>query len=353
MAAKRDLSAAALCAVLLAFLAASADARGGAIFQPAGLQTFDGTSWCGLTFGATTMRDVQKQYRTERGAYGNGRLLTQAAGAPNIIHTLFDSRSDKARLTGFVLYCHAGFERDALSQAAGEPGEPRYPSQRYEDWYVLAFPKRGLVAQVVQGEIRLVLLLPPAALAEGLTMSAAPTPVLPRVDSGAGKPRVMEFGTVAVSFKLDGITMDEAKERSSIERSMRSATAGGTMRYREGASGSYTTTISGGYDAKRGGMINIDCRIQGPGPYGPLSATSGTYAMLPKQGALAGSLQYTVKLLEARRNVEKEFEKEMHSQGPPPISRYREADWEKTVTALRAAADHAFRPVSDTKRSEK
>ncbi|MBI3947733.1 MAG: hypothetical protein HY321_17570 [Armatimonadetes bacterium] len=138
--------------------------------------------------------------------------------------------------------------------------------------------------------------------------------------AGAGSqtpeaPAVLEFGEAVVVFDLNALgggadaPIDANKDRGKIEGMIRSARAGGALRYRPGAPGRYTVTIRGGYDARRGGTIEVIAEISGAGPNGPISVSETQFGSLPGADALGnstttGSISYTLTVSAAMRAAE-------------------------------------------------
>ena len=118
-------------------------------------------------------------------------------------------------------------------------------------------------------------------------------------------------------------------------------TAGGTMRYAVGASGSYVTNVSGYFTPDKGGSLSVACTISGYGPYGLITATGSSSKSLPavKDAATAyggvNSNNYTIALYEALEKASSSFRDVMAASGPPPIQTVRAQQWQQLVENFR------------------
>ncbi len=211
-----------------------------------------------------------------------------------------------------------------------------------------SFPDKGVVAWA-QGEanprISLLMMMPPAQVRgwqRAQSLNVAATPIAIRIDPNADKPKVVEFGRTSVRVTLDGPYAMEEKDKAREEAELRRRRAGGAMKYREGAGGSYDIEIAGAWKVGKGGSMTVICTIAGEGPYGPIKVSSRAYKTLSGKVenllTSEGSLAYSLARLDAQTNAERSLKSELMMQGPPPLSALRQAAWDKMVADLRKAA---------------
>ncbi len=317
--------------------------------MPQNPATFDGKTWCGLTLGEMNWRQVKKTVRLSKsGRYRHSTEAVQPKDSTREVDLFFSPGSaDEARLCSFLLK-HTGLA-PTVSSAKHNLSAPKtfYPRERFEDWSLLTSPGKGVVFFIVNGEAPVVMMVPPAALSR-LTarLSSTRTPILVRRDPHANAARIMEFGTVRVNDTIRGLLALSSTERARRESEMKDTTARGTMRYRVGATGSYTIDVTGTGNAAEGGNLTVTATIDGNSPYGPLHVTKSSYASWPKArkpgdaylNAANLNAYYTKALLEATIAVEQAFAAEMETAGPPPLSKVREDIWNAYIYTLAAAS---------------
>ena len=314
---------------------------------PAALETCGGATWSGLTMGRTTARDIKKQFRTGRSDLPMSQELSQPREARQKVFALYSDKHDDSLLSVILLrYSDDGPDLAALGRAMGAQEQDYYQNGRLEDWKLATFPSKGIVAfeLTVYGRqtVPLIVLCAPsgvAAVCRGFSTSRQP--VVERSDPHANEPRVMEFGTAAVNTDLKGLELNTG-ERQDVERTMIDTTAGGTMRYRVGAPGSYTTEVRGNFTPEKGGSLSVTSTISGFGPYGPISVSGSSDKSLPAVKDMAtaysgvNSTNYTIALYEALEKASSSFRDAMIASGPPPIQTVRLQKWQGLVEDFRA-----------------
>lgn len=330
-------------------LTAGTARAGGIAFRAAPLGTDDGVGWSGLRFGATTPQAVKDRYQIDtNNDIPHSLRLSQPDAAGVTIHALFAGKKDTDPLEAVSLrYAPGALDLGALQGDMGEDGQPRYPRERFQDWWVQVFPDKGVAAFVLHTptgtDVPQVLLLPRAALPQAVRgLSADVTPVGVLVDPHAGEPRVMSFGTTLVTGRLSGLSGNDLLNLR-IERRMVDGIAGGAMRYVYGAPGRYTADISGSFDRGKGGRVKVECRIEGAGPYGEVDASSHSESRL-RSGDDAGRVSYDT-ALDAMSKAESSFAEAMARQGPPTPDQIRAAAWDHLFQAARLAAEYALTPT--------
>ena len=333
--------------VCLVFIgcSASVQARNPEIV-PAPLGTCNGTSWSSLVLGRTTVRDIKKQFKTSRSDLPMSQELSQPKEAPQKIFALFADKHDDSPLSALLLrYSGSGPNLAELSKALGTPLRNYYQTGRLEDWKLVTFPGRGIVAfELNEGghnTVPLLMVCPPAAAAAVCReLQSSVQPVTERRDPHANDPRVMLFGSAFVRADLKGLELSNG-ERQAVERTMIDTTAGGTMRYVVGAPGSYETNVSGDFNSDRGGSLSVTSTISGLGPYGLVTGSGSSSKSLPAAKDLAGmssginSTYYTVALNEALEKASASFHDAIMASGPPALPVVRAAQWQRLTDDLR------------------
>jgi hypothetical protein len=148
----------------------------------------------------------------------------------------------------------------------------------------------------------------------------------------------MYFGTTRVNDNLQGNIKIDEKDIARQEREMKDATADGTMRYREGASGSYIVDASGSKKSNEVGSLNVTVTISGNGPYGPISAEGLGFASMPGGVELALDILYSKALKDATEMAQSNFAVAMKNAGLPPLPQVREESWRRAIGQLITAA---------------
>jgi len=333
--------------VCLVFIgcSASVQARNPEIV-PAPLGTCNGTSWSSLVLGRTTVRDIKKQFKTSRSDLPMSQELSQPKEAPQKIFALFADKHDDSPLSALLLrYSGSGPNLAELSKALGTPLRNYYQTGRLEDWKLVTFPGRGIVAFELneggQNTVPLLMVCPPAAAAAVCReLQSSVQPVTERRDPHANDPRVMLFGSAFVRADLKGLELSNG-ERQTVERTMIDTTAGGTMRYVVGASGSYETNVRGDFKPDQGGSLEVTSTISGLGPYGLVTGTGSSRKSLPAAKDVAAmysginSTNYTVALYEALEQAASSFHNAMMASGPPPLPVIRAEQWQRLMDDLR------------------
>lgn len=339
----RYLSFVVAAAVMIAPGAARADA---ANFVPAGIEAFDGASWSGITLGVTTQEGVKQQFRNGRGRFMPelpSVELRQADKSPFPwrVDALYPTKDKKATLDAISL-TYRGDEAGApsLSRLAGVLGngsEERFPAERFEDWRIVVYPRRGVLLFVLGERVPLALLGAPERIARAAeTLEREATPITERVDPHAGEPRVVRFDSVDVSLSLkDFRARNESRLKRDLEETLRRASAGGVLDFSYSGNGSYDLSISGNKDEDKDRTGTVSCTISGETVYGPVRASS--YQSFKIKSARSGEdryledTDYMSAVFEAMRSAERDIAGQVRKQGPPPIEEARREAWRRLI----------------------
>ena len=320
--------------------AAHADAPG---FIPQGIETFDGAAWSEITLGVTTQEGVKRQFQNGRGRFmpdlPSVELRQSGGNIPWRVDALYPSKDKQATL-GSVCLSWRGDERSApplsqLQNTLGNGGEERFPAERFEDWRIVAYPRRGVLLFVLGDRVPLVLLGLPARIAgAAATLEPKESPVAERVDPHAGEPRVARFDSVDATLSLkDFRAGNESRVRRDLEEMLRRA--GGAMEFSYSGSGSYTLSISGDQDDDKDKTGSVSCSFSGETVYGPVRASSyESFKIKRAHGSDTRVLEdtdYLSAVLDAMRSVERDIAGQVRKQGPPPIEEERRGAWTRLI----------------------
>jgi hypothetical protein len=319
-------------------------------FAPQGIETFDGASWSGITLGVTTQEGVKNQFRNGRGrfmpAIPSVELRQQDDNAPWRVDALYPTKDKQATLDGICL-TYRGDERGApglsrLRGALGDGGEERFAAERFEDWRVVAYPKKGVLLFVLDGRVPMALLGTPGRIARAAeTLGKEEPPVTRRIDPHEGKPRVVTFGSVDASLRLkDFGAKDESRVKRDLEELMRRASAGGVLEFSYTGDGAYSLSITGDHDADKDKTGSVSCTLSGRTVYGPVRAYSYESFKIKRAGAgetrTLEDTDYLSAVLLAMRSAERDIAQQVRKQGPPPIEEERKRAWERLIEAYRS-----------------
>jgi hypothetical protein len=301
------------------------------ILNPAPVHTFDGKTWSGLVLREMTLGEVRKVFKTEnlgndltsrmRPYFDENSLRCEVPkDSPVLVNAIMEGSGNKDRLAAIRIH----FLRDAptiadLASSLGEQPVKGYVAG-HADWWVETFPHHGIVGIVAAGaqETRLqsaVLAMPERVQSLITTLSAAPTQPLTdptRPAPPVTRPSTAEFGNVTVVYKLKGVVIkDQDKDRQEWEERLKSATAGGKMKYVPGSGGEYAVTI----DAQKIGsniLLNISSEFNSSGP-ASTHASSFTLQTIPDSisGGIGGGITYTAMGIGVLKETEKQVREHM------------------------------------------
>lgn len=292
------LAAIPICTPTIGFAAApvTSSARGRAykpsqsMFDPRGLETFDGTSWSGLTLGQTTENNVKDKLRTKKNsAFPDALALEQPDESDVQIDLLFGPGGGDSRLQAISIRCLGdGFSLASVERAMRISGQAHYEKERPEDRRFVLYRNRGVLLLVVDEQVRQILLAPADKLAhwadsatsESETLIQSPYP------TGTHTPLLVEFGQIKYDYNLDDrVSLDRSAVEKELNEQIQGLSGGGLLRYREGAPGKLVmhltvqngTTSPGGKGGKRSNDVPATakaiCEIRGAGPYGPVDVS--------------------------------------------------------------------------------
>jgi len=300
-------------------------------FSFQGIDTFDGSSWSGLTIGSVTKGSLRQRGKTGRGSYPSSMELRQSD--PNFrVDGLFNGKGDDSQLDGFYVEPRAPYPTlSAVIDVLGNPtSEDLYPDVRVDNWHFVHFPSKGILLMAVSdsliekssrhGEDKVIgiLLGPSDRISRVCTnFHSYPGPVQVPAKTAS----TPEFGAVNFKFDLNGLNLDEGQHREAgrneIEAlflppkpkpdstansdndkdiNLKDALKEGLklmllgpdkpststdpqvtfLKYRQGAPGALTVDVAGEITGKTSGRITVTCTVETVGPYGPVTSTSSS-----------------------------------------------------------------------------
>ncbi len=315
-------------------------------FTPGSFAECTGQGWSGLYFGQTTPKDVKSEFDINKhNDIPHSLRLAAPRSANVIVHALFAGKEETSPLAAiYVDYDQRLPYLDAIQTDVADPGTAYYPHTRYEDWWVQVFPKQGIVAYVINPgapQVEAIMVCPPTAVTNALEDYTTDKPPISKWgDTQQKDPRVMLFGTVDVTSKTTGMDIIEDTQ-SAIESDLKSDTAGGEIRYWNDGPGSYTVHLSGNYDLNKGGIIDADAKIVGPGPFGTITAEGTGSSDIPAN--TSDFARYAKDAAStARAKAQSEFADSMKRAGPPKLDVFREQAWSDLSDRLRVTSDAAI-----------
>jgi len=315
-------------------------------FSPAKIDSFDGKSWAGLTLGETTQDGVKHQFQNGRGDFSTSVLLEQqdSKNVPFRVSALYPNKDKEARLDGICIKYKSdqdGIPLTKLQAALGDSGRTLYTARRFEEWEVVAYPKRGIILFVVGDHVPMILMGDATRVANTLFMlkEQAP-PILNYADQFRDVQHLLTFSRVDVSFSLKNIGFyDQDREKRSIERDMRRARGNGFIQYDSSApyGPSYEVSITANYSKDKGGDGSVEASIHGNGPFGPLSASdTETFKIDKRDGDRhMEDTRYDRALEDAMRSAERQIAQKVRDQQPPPMESVRIGDCGQIIDKYR------------------
>lgn len=172
--------------------------------EPKSLASFDGKSWSGLTLGALTDGDIKKQFQTEKGAIRPEALkLVTTKDSGVRVDALLDGRGDKAVMRAIRVEYDVPPTISSLTADLGEEPVPMYTRDRNEDWRVLAFVTKGVLAIDLGGRVDSFILCAPDQVGIALRdFGDRQSPVTEVQDPGRGWDRIIRFADTDSSVTI-------------------------------------------------------------------------------------------------------------------------------------------------------
>lgn len=252
--------------------------------SPKSIDTFDGKSWAGLTLGNLTDSDLKQKYQTEKNAIRPEALRIATDKDSGVrVDALLDGRGGKAVMRAIRVEFDNPPSIDQLSDALGEKPVPMYNRERHEDWRILAFVDRGVLAMDVEGKVDTFVLCAPQRVGDALSVFYdRSVPVTVPADPGRNWDRVLRFNDVDVSVSLGSnrpSTLDYDWRRR-VERRMQNegeSTRRGSLRYGSGYSGRLRIEVSSDkFDKDGDARFSVAVSVSAGSPYGQINQSASS-----------------------------------------------------------------------------
>lgn len=336
----------AVIAVLCVIATAQVQAAKKTEFIPPAINSFDGTHWGELTLNESTRANVTSAFHCDGGSVPESVKLRKVKKSTVSVELFFANKKADATLLA-VRVNDSQLTLPVLETSMNAVATRYFENVRYEDWFLCTFPGTFITAFANNDGksiwVPIVMLTQEKALTFITGKSTKATPISSFIDPDAGKPKVLEFGNVRVTYSLTKVNIDQLKDTQNIESLAKRATAGGTIRYRPGADGVFSVSVTAAWDSKRGGTISVSDMISGQTVYGAVAGNGSSFKTIPaslkngysaENAELAGALFYALALAEAQKNAEDSIRSNIGLQGPPPISSFRIQRWEEIVKQM-------------------
>jgi opacity protein-like surface antigen len=308
--------------------------------QPQPIETFNGQSWAGLTLGEDTDGSIKRAFQTEKGAVRPEALKFVNDRRDGVrVDALLDGRGGKAVLRAIrVQYDDQYPDLQKLSETLAERPLELWPRERTEDWRVLAFMQRGVIAVVAGSGARqytpIVFLCDPKRMAASLEdYEERETPIGRPFDPGQDWDRVVRFGQIRWDFSYGKNKPEEFNgfwQRDLKNRIEDDITDSRRLRYDSRVGGSVTVNMSTGdfRDGEAEFRFNITMHAQTP--YGSVTKFGN------ESRKISGNRRSRVHDLfrDAWRELEDEVVQAVRSFGPEPVSAARDRTLAVLMDAL-------------------
>lgn len=295
--------------------------------SPQPLESFDGKSWSGLTLGGLTDGEIKKLYQTDRGAIRPEALKLLTVKDSGVrVDALLDGRGDKAVMRSIRLEYDVPLEIETLVRDLGEDPIAMYLPERNEDWRVLAFVDRGLLAVDLNGRVDTVFLCTPAQLGIALRdfvdrQSRVTTPV----DPGRDWDRVVRYSDVEATVSLGSSRPEwmNADWRRRLERRLENsaeAVREPSLRYTSSARGRLTIrATSDRFNSSGEANFTVSVSVKAATPYGEVEKSASRSRKLGE----SYERKITDLLDDAVDDLSRDVQYAVQRLGPPPKEQSR------------------------------
>ena len=311
-----------ICLLLLG--SATIDTQKPSIIVPPPIESFDGTGWAKVTFGKTTDGELKKLYVLEKGAIRPEALKLKLDTENERIDVILDGRGAKAKAMAIRIHSYVPKTKiEDLEELLQEKAIAYYQNRRWEDWLIAAFPKHGILVQVLKDGSYVTLLCKPDRVPQMLdAFETEPTDVVAVDDPGRDWDRVVYFGRIYANVNLNQTNLPDELDRKTIsdlewraEGTIRSATARGSIRYERGEDGRYEINVhSDKFNDKGKGRVYCDARFASTSPYGTFEVTSSLNEDISR------NYRRTIQRMidDTLNDLEREIRQKISKLGPPP-----------------------------------
>lgn len=330
-------------AVVLAVCCAQAHAAPPITIAP--FSSFDGKSWSGLTIGTSTDSSIKKQFAIAKGAIRPEALrLMVAAPVEYRVDALLDDRGSKARLAAIRIEAlGAGSTVKNLVQELGETPKQSFPIERFEDWSVFSFEKRGITVFAIgpnEMEVaKVIVMTHPIHVPQFLTSLTADKTQISEYDPKFSREDLtVRFDRPSVNIRTSNASVDR---RSSVESDAQAdlmrRTYGEFLRYDYSGSGTMSCNVDVRWDSRRR-ELNIEATVSASGrnALGDVRATgsdSRTWRDYDNRPNLRNPDVILNIIDNARRECEQNFDDAVRKQRPPSKEEIRNSVWNQIINS--------------------
>lgn len=290
--------------------------------RPEPLDRWDGRAWAGIELGAREV-DLRRRFRFEKKPIVPEARRIATEGTRFLrVDVLLDGNGPDATARAIRLeYPTAPPTIDRLDDAFREKGRWMYPGDRHEEWGLITWPRRGVIAVSVRDRITEILLAAPERFPNALLRYVPDaTPVASATDPGEGWNRRTTFAEVRVTSnrRSPGEPNGQLLERG-LQETLLNYRGVGIIGSR-GGSGSLSVTVTEGFPDREGRTTStVMLELRGETPYGPIELGSSASSVPCEAGS--GDLGGTVD--SAMADLDRRARDAIRKLTPPPAEWYR------------------------------
>jgi hypothetical protein len=310
------------------------------------LSSFDGKKWSGLILGEQRDPDLKRLFKAGKGSVRGEGMLVPTRGSTGVrVDALLDGRGAKATLQAIrVEYKENAPSIEDLVEELKEEPEVRFQTGRWEDWALLAFPNRGIIAVLKEVSrdrpvIDAFFLARPNAVKEALgSFSREETDVVEVPDPGFDWDRVVGFGEIEVQINQDATarlpadlterSRDRLQDR--VEDWLRDLRRGPVV-YDRLSRGRYLINVRlGAFNDKGESRVSYSAKLNAGTPYGPIEVSAGNNRTIKDRylTRISDDIEDLMDMID-RNTVER-----VRKLGPPPANQKRDQAVEDLMDRL-------------------
>lgn len=314
-------------AVLLSLVVALTPSLAAERLNPQPLATFDGKAWSGLTLGSLTDGDIKKLYQTDKGAVRPEALKLLTVKDSGVrVDALLDGRGDKAVMRAIRLEYDTPLDIETVVRDLGEDPVALYLPERNEDWRILAFVDRGILAVDLNGRFDTFFLCAPGQVGTALRdFSDRQSSVTAPVDPGRSWDRIVRFSDSDATVSLGSSRPDwmNTDWRRRLERRLENAAEAvreASLRYTSSANGRLTIrATSDRFNSSGEANFTVTVSVSAATPYGKLDKSASRSRKLGES--------YERKIIDLLEDAVEELSRDLQYAiqrlGPPPKEQSR------------------------------
>lgn len=303
--------------------------------NPQPVATFDGKAWSGLTLGEMSDGELKKKFETDKGAVRpEGLRILATRGSGVRIDALLDGRGSKAVMRALRVQVETPMRMDQLADTLKESPLVLYAQDRWEDWRMLAFAERGILALEIEGRVDTYILMSPDRISAATrNFGEVESRVTNPPDPGRDWDRIIRFDNTYASVSLGSNRPEplDSDWRRRLERRLEneaeSLRASG-LRYSSSGDGELRIEVTTERFNKDGeANFTVRAALTASTPYGSLSESVSKSKKF--------SSNYDRRVLEllddATRDLAQDVRDAVRKLGPPPRDSLRKAMLDKVM----------------------